>query len=223
MCFNTSVYNYPTGIVICSYYIAQVFLSMPCAALWLASYPDGARRINIPGKGRGSREYQCLPLNHHVRQQLNSIGGDGFDKSCFYNLGPRDRLRRNYSVTLQALLKVTTAGAVVNDSDLVAWPFACQIMRQYYKLPLDCYSLKVEAVRAVANPIVLTHSLDIHANTGGQARLEARSPLVRPYWLAPCDMALQLDHADILESIPSVCMRNWGISGQLPMVCTSVP
>lgn len=209
----------------------------PSAAVWLASYPDGAVRMRVEA-GKGRRPRITVPPVPFLRELLNQHCGDGFDTQALYRLAGGRPVASAWvpearAIAVTALAKLSSTGCHHEGGPLTEWDEQSRLQLLCYHNPLDAYSVQVEDIKVCVQAGILHHKVSRHEGEGGLSRISRTQPLFRAVWQpdgpgasveghAAAEVRLRrqagLPEPDVpADAVPSVTaaatLRAWGIEG----------
>ena len=140
---------------------------MDPTVLFLGSFQDGALRSHIAAdQGHRVRRWQQLHPQEWLIEQLDAAGGPGMAQRLLRSLGGgHDRYCGLGSRFLHVEAVLQVAPAMSHTSPLTQWSREMGFMREFYRMPLDAYSLQITDVRVLADAQVVTHRVLRHSPT----------------------------------------------------------
>ena len=196
--------------------LSYVFMNAN-AAVWLASYPDGAVSDRRPT--RCKRILQCTP--EFVNTLVDARGQEFVEEHLFeYNQKHRKANQSKYApgtVQIHGLALTTSDRIICYEDESSAVTEFTDVMRCYYGWPLDWYALSIASVSP------LLHNKTIWTRRGGYIDGKSRpcaldvlqAPLFPINWEDVGSAELLFEGA---SQTTAGVLTSWGIDGVVPLV-----
>ena len=147
----------------------------PCAALWIASFPDGAHK---PGKREELRITRDLRPSPFL---IRKLGGIDQVKSLLSSLGTHHGNAPDFHV--HSLVKISDWQCSSCHGPLTPWGDEVRELWHYYGYPSDSYSVFIEEVYNLATPRILSSKLSRRQGAGGYTnKLSPSQPFMIAEW-----------------------------------------
>ena len=161
------------------------------AALFLASFPDGAQRVSTQIRANHHHRNLSLPCPAWFREKL------GFDEKLLWRLQTNSEniTAASSTLSISSLMMVSNKGCTyTSDSGdgIMQRPLhrESEVQRIYHNIdPLDSYDVRIEEVHKLRASTPLHGSSNSRRSTDGFQRIQLVCPLFVPYWTHDAEAA----------------------------------